>query len=1223
MDKRLRLVRAGNITAFNGLKSAHINTAFFYMIRLFMVCFTALVMVACGGSSNDDEGKVAVERLIITPTEINLPVGLEQQVKIEAVFADGQVLDVTQDAELNLSSDDASVATISTQGDSRGTIKGVASGVATIAVSGSVNGTQFAEKVQVTITDAVVEELLIDDIPPSIAVGLAQPLTVRARMSDGSTVDITAHSGVRWSSDRAQIAAILNKSIGIYQIVGVAPGEATITATFDFDGRVFEVSAPIVVTNAVIEHLLIKQTASSVAAGLSLPLAAQVRLSDGQLQDVRAPSGLSWKSSNPQVAVIVDRGAGRFQVKGVAPGTATISSTLEMNGRSFTSVFQLTVTNAQVEQLVIKPTGSNIVAGFSEPIMVKARLSDGQVVDVTAQAGLSWRSSNPDVATIVNKGDGSYQVVGLKAGSTTITVSLNINGKLLTSEFEIQVLDAVVNHVELISVSSSVPVGVGLELKAIATMSDGNKLDITNDDILVWRVSDPTIGEVLNNRVDRVLFRGLTPGVTTVTLSGGQASRAGGSMFDNLNASITLTVFAVERLDIVPSTISVAHGLSAPLSAFLTMTNGQTFDAMGNNLIWRSSDPATAEVIDTGAGKPLVKGNKPGTATLTATAEFFGKSVEATAVVTVTEAVAERLVVTADNTSLGLGMSTVALAQVRLSDGQLVDISSDVSVIWGSNAPTVATVTSAEADGAPGYAYIDSAGVGTATISATATVSGRMLSGSVEIKVVTAKSLTLIPPSTSIVVGGSTVIEAQVELDDGQLVDVTSDEGLEWSSSDPQTASFTHRWTDGEVWVTGLRPGQTTITAVGVTLDNQELRASSEVTVTDAIATALTIVPDAADLPAGLSTDVKAYLTLSDGSVTEISGDRLSWATSDANLATVTPSASAVLRAMAPGRVEVTASGTFNERPFEARAWLNITDAIVSQLRLTSDSPYVVEGMSTELKAFIRLSNGSELDVTNSSELTWSQTNTSVNADLPTNQGRRFIRGNSVGIAMIEAQGTINGQTVAATLPVEVVSASIESIEVIPSFADVAIGQPVQFTARARLDNGNTLNVTESATWRSENTNVVTVSNSSSRGIVRGIVRGIGEGSTEITATMTSNDKSVVGRATAKVNNFVVVNGVGQFSRPDGVMRRWLMAQRYCNTLTTNGGGWRAPTTNEMKSLYAAYPNGQARSVLGWATNDKYLTNFFNTNEYLDLENGEVTPQRFGDNRGYISCVRR
>lgn len=90
--------------------------------------------------------------------------------------------------------------------------------------------------------------------------------------------------------------------------------------------------------------------------------------------------------------------------------------------------------------LQITPAVSSLPVGLSEQLTGEAILSDGQVLDVTADDAVSWRSSNPGVATISSSGPDKGMVTGVSTGTVTITASGEANGQSFSATAEVGVV---------------------------------------------------------------------------------------------------------------------------------------------------------------------------------------------------------------------------------------------------------------------------------------------------------------------------------------------------------------------------------------------------------------------------------------------------------------------------------------------------------------------------------------------------------------------------------------------------------------------------------------------------------------------------------------------------------------------------------------------------------------------------------------------------------------
>jgi uncharacterized protein YjdB len=188
---------------------------------------------------------VVVTHLQITPATSSLPVGLHDQLKAEVTLSDGSVLDVTTNEALHWSSNDPTVASISSSGADKGTVTGVTPGTATITASGVANGQSFSATAEVTITNVVVTHLQITPATSSLPVGLHDQLKAEVTLSDGSVLDVTTNEALHWSSNDPTVASISSSGADKGTVTGVTPGTATITASGVANGQSFSATAEV------------------------------------------------------------------------------------------------------------------------------------------------------------------------------------------------------------------------------------------------------------------------------------------------------------------------------------------------------------------------------------------------------------------------------------------------------------------------------------------------------------------------------------------------------------------------------------------------------------------------------------------------------------------------------------------------------------------------------------------------------------------------------------------------------------------------------------------------------------------------------------------------------------------------------------------------------------------------------------------------------------------
>jgi hypothetical protein len=175
----------------------------------------------------------------------------------------------------------------------------------------------------------------------------------------------------------------------------------------------------------------------------------------------------------------------------------------------------------------------------------------------------------------------------------------------------------------------------------------------------------------------------------------------------------------------------------------------------------------------------------------------------------------------------------------------------------------------------------------------------------------------------------------------------------------------------------------------------------------------------------------------------------------------------------------------------------------LQSMALTPNTIIVAAGKSTRIIAELVASNGQRFDVSNSA--TWSSKDTTI----ATATSGGLITGVAPGMTTVSASR--DGQTGSAM--VMVLAHDIASIKVTPPSAMISNGGMVQLTAVATLSDMSTTDVTQTATWASNNKAAVTVS--------KGLVMGIAPGQATVTAA-----------AQAIVSNGVGI-GVG-VAPPDG-----------------------------------------------------------------------------------------
>ncbi len=168
-----------------------------------------------------------------------------------------------------------------------------------------------------------------------------------------------------------------------------------------------------------------------------------------------------------------------------------------------------------------------------------------------------------------------------------------------------------------------------------------------------------------------------------------------------------------------------------------------------------------------------------GDVTVTATGEVNGVVYSDSAVLEVTNATVQSLLVTPKINQTPVGLEVQYVAEALFSDGRSIDVTKNDAVTWSSSQPNIAEVSN----------QLDSKGkavgvsVGDVTVTATGEVNGVVYSDSAALEVTNAVPVTLsVFPDGKIAIGATWQLSAVVSMSDKNDIDVTNNPNLSWHS---------------------------------------------------------------------------------------------------------------------------------------------------------------------------------------------------------------------------------------------------------------------------------------------------------------------------------------------------------------------------------------------------------------------------------------------------------
>jgi hypothetical protein len=171
------------------------------------------------------------------------------------------------------------------------------------------------------------------------------------------------------------------------------------------------------VSTAHLVSISINPSNPRIQKGTSLKLTAVGTFSDGSTSSNL--SGLSWKSSKPNIAQV--RGSGLAH--GKKAGTVTISA----SSAGIKGTTTLTVGTGTLTSVAITPLDSSVTLGNTQQFTATGSFNDGTTQDITLTT--HWSSSSASVATIAN----APSVGGLATTHGVGTTSIGANAKGVTA----------------------------------------------------------------------------------------------------------------------------------------------------------------------------------------------------------------------------------------------------------------------------------------------------------------------------------------------------------------------------------------------------------------------------------------------------------------------------------------------------------------------------------------------------------------------------------------------------------------------------------------------------------------------------------------------------------------------------------------------------------------------------------------------------------------------
>ena len=340
--------------------------------------------------------------------------------------------------------------------------------------------------------------------PPQVRSVTVTPAAATLRVGDtqalSALVDVIngASTAVTWSSESPAVATVSQSGT----VSAVATGTAVIRATSAVNSAQ---SGSAVITVQARRTISVAPATVSIGSGQTATLSASIVAEQG------FPSTVTWRTSTATVATV---NATTGVVTGVALGTATITA-VAVGDTTLTATATVNIVPV-VRSVSVTPTTASVFIGNTQQLTATVNADAGAVNTLT------WRSSNPAVATV----SGSGVVTAVALGNATITA-------LATADTTRRATSVITVPARALSVAItqrnvSVNPGTSLTLTAVVTADPGVNANVN------WSSSNTAAATITAGGV----LTGVASGSTLITAT---------SQADNTKRD-TLTVNVVPRL---------------------------------------------------------------------------------------------------------------------------------------------------------------------------------------------------------------------------------------------------------------------------------------------------------------------------------------------------------------------------------------------------------------------------------------------------------------------------------------------------------------------------------------------------------------------------------------------------------------------------------------------------------------------------------------------------
>ena len=426
----------------------------------------------------------------------------------------------------------------------------------------------------------------------------------------------------------------------------------------------------------------------SIANGLTQQFTATGIYTDSSTHDLTSVA--TWHSTNTGVASVSSAPGFEGLATAAAVGSTNIGATYDGVASPDAA---LSVTAATLASIQVTPPSLSIANGLTQQFTATGIYTDNSAHDLTSVA--TWHSTNTGVASVSSAPGFEGLATAAAVGSTNIGATYN---GVASPDAALSVTAATLVSIQVTPPSPSIANGLTQQFTATGIYTDNSTHDLTS--VATWHSTNTGVASVSS-----------APGFGGLATAAAVGSTNIGATYNGVgspDAALSVTAATLASIQVTPSTLSIANGLTQQFSATGTYTDSSTTNLTAA-VTWTSSDGSVASVSNATGSNGLAAAAVVGSTSIGAS---YNGVASPYAMLSVTPATLVSIQVAPSSASITNGASQPFTATGTYTDNSTQDLTGITT--WTSSNTAIATISNAA--GSNGLAT--SAGLGAANISA-------------------------------------------------------------------------------------------------------------------------------------------------------------------------------------------------------------------------------------------------------------------------------------------------------------------------------------------------------------------------------------------------------------------------------------------------------------------------------------------------------------------------